>query len=683
MGASLLLLLYVLSAGAGSVLRLQVMGVAIAGAVWACWFGFLSRRWGLTASAGSILAELILLLSWFGLLERVLRGPYLQSMPELVRRGNRWAWAVSVAAIVAALLAAIGGYYATLLPMPEIPALALLVLGLLALALTGQLYGDAGIEPHAALRCISLAALAVIGLQAYMYAVALLLGEVPAWLMSLRAIGMLAASLVLAYCVHSNPQWSLAIFVSQQARVYAPRILGSLVALSLILTALPVTKALGHVTAAWFAPICIAVIFLLLLMLLFSELLRSQLRVFISKHFLPFRYDYREEWLRLIDTLASPGQDRPLPERAIQALAQIVGSPAGVLWMRMSDDLPYQCIEAWNTILKPDVTVNSSDPVITFMRERQWILDTSELDRRPDLYPGLSRPLWLESLPDALLIVPLISGEIVIGFAILFQSSSAFRLTFEEIDLLRTSGRQVAAHLAQYHADRQLSEARQFEAFNRLTAFVMHDLKNLIAQQSLMVENAARHKNNPAFFEDAMATIENSVARMNKLLQQLQTGDASGPARMCALNSCVRDAMRKCSGREPSPVFNEPEEEIEAYVDGERLTTVVAHLIRNAQDAAGVKGNVDIEIGRSGAYATISVIDDGCGMTDEFVRHRLFRPFDTTKGSQGMGVGAYQARAFVIASGGMMDVESQPGAGTTMRIRLPIEVPASARQLVD
>ena len=241
----------------------------------------------------------------------------------------------------------------------------------------------------------------------------------------------------------------------------------------------------------------------------------------------------------------------------------------------------------------------------------------------------------------------------------------------------------MASHLAQYHADRQLSEARQFEAFNRLTAFVMHDLKNLIAQQSLMVENAARHKGNPAFFEDAMATIENSVARMSKLLQQLQTGDASSPARMISLKACVRDAMRKCTDREPQPVFVEPEGDIQAFIDGERLATVLAHLIRNAQDSTNAKGNVDIEIGRSGRFASISVTDDGCGMTEEFVRHRLFRPFDTTKGSQGMGVGAYQARAFVLAAGGMMDVESAPGAGTVIRIRLPAEAPTASLQSVD
>ena len=149
--------------------------------------------------------------------------------------------------------------------------------------------------------------------------------------------------------------------------------------------------------------------------------------------------------------------------------------------------------------------------------------------------------------------MPLISNETLIGFMLLFQSSSAFRLTFEEIDLLRTSGRQVAAHLAQYEADQRLAEAKQFEAFNRLTAFVMHDLKNLIAQQSLIVQNAARHKGNPAFFEDAIATIDNSVARMSKLLQQLQSGETADAAAACGSRRRSRRPWTAARAGCPSP----------------------------------------------------------------------------------------------------------------------------------
>jgi len=666
--ASILLGGYILVAGAGLILRSQVLGAAVAGLVWALWYGLVPAGW--ERGVGAFLAELILLVGWFGLLERMLRGPYLQSMPEIVRRGVRWTWLLVLLVAIGSLFAPAG--LQALLPLDEVLPTGLLVLSLLAFVLSAQLYGGATLEPHTALRAACLAAVLVLGGQSFMYALVLLLPSVPDWVMIMRAAGLLLATGLLAFCVQVNPQWSLAIFVSPKARVYAPRLLAAIGGLLLVLLSIPFFRAMNPSTAVWSAPLYVSGVAVVLLPILFSERLRAQLRVFVSKHFLPFRYDYREEWLRLIDTLASPGQQRPLPERAIQSLAQIVSSPAGVLWMKIAEDAPFQCVEAWNTKLDADLAVDPADPVVAFMRERQWILDTAELDRQPELYPGVLRPDWLASFPDGLLIVPLFSSEEVIGFIVLFQSSSAFRLTFEEIDLLRTSGRQVAAHLAQDHADRQLAESRQFEAFNRLTAFVMHDLKNLIAQQSLMVKNAARHKGNPEFFEDSMATIENSVARMNKLLQQLQTGDASGPRRPASLAGCVRDAIKKCVGRRPEPEFVEPESGPEVNIDAEHMASILAHLIRNAQDACEADGRVELELTTIDAVAQLRIRDNGCGMKDEFIRERLFQPFDTTKGSQGMGIGAYQARSFIMASGGRMQVASAVGKGTDILIQLPL-----------
>ena len=677
--ASVLLSGYVVVVGPGTILRSQVLGVALGSLFWALWHMLAPVNASLLTRGGAFLAELVLLLAWFALLERMLRGPYLQSMPELVRRAIRWVWLAVVAVAIACILLA--EQLAPIVSITTVMHSGLLVLSLLGAVLAAQLYGEATVEPHSSLRGFCLAAALATGLQAYMYANSLLVAAIPDWLYMLRTLSALFSLGLLAWCLQSNPQWSLAIFVSPQARVYAPRLLSAVAAMLLIAVAAPVFDSLEAATQVITGPVFVSIIGIVLTLVLFSEKLRAQLRVFVSKHFLPFRYDYREEWLRLIDTLASPGQEEPLPMRAIKSLAQIVSSPAGVLWVRSNDDGPFECVEAWNTKRVADGDVAPDDRVVTFMHDRLWILDTAELQRKPELYAGLVRPAWLESLPDALLVVPLISNETVIGFVVLFQSSSSFRLTFEEIDLLRTSGRQVAAHLAQYNADRQLAEAKQFEAFNRLTAFVMHDLKNLIAQQSLMVRNAAKHKNNPAFFEDVMVTIENSVVRMNKLLQQLQHGDAVGPSRRVNLSSCIVEAQRKCEGLQPVPEFIEPDIDIEVHVDAERLTSILAHLIRNAQEATDKNARVELLLDVQREKAHITIRDEGCGMEEEFIRTRLFRPFDTTKGSQGMGIGAYQARAFVTTAGGMMSVESQPGSGTVVRIELPLEASADAHAL--
>jgi len=662
---------YLLLARGSVLVRSQIVGVLLASVTW----GVLVAQPGFfDLSNGFPLVfyclQVILLFSWYALIHRLLRGPYERSMPEVVKRLLRLFWIV---VLVTTVLAA---WVASREAAPwqnMLYSIAVAGIALVCLALAAQLRRDAPVENQTALRSLVAAAGLATGVQAALAIVASAGGGVPSALLGATGAVLSASGLLLLFALRLRPQWSLAIFVSPEARSYAPRFLatGSILLIALVL--LPVFRAMALDAAQQFALLLVVATGVPMSLLLFSSRLNARLRVLVSKHFLPFRYDYREEWLRLIDTLVSPESEAPLPERAIRAVAQIVGSPAGVLWMRASDGGPFTATASWNTRVLPEASFFPNDPALQFMLERQWTIDTAELARRPELYAGLRRPDWLESFPEGLLIVPLISNEVLIGVIVLFQPSPTFRLTFEEIDLLRTSGRQVAAFLAQYEADQKLAEGRQFEALNRLTAFVMHDLKNLIAQQSLMVQNAARHKGNPEFFEDAMATINNSVVRMSKLLQQLQSGDTSGPRQRVGIAVAVADAVERCKSREPVPEFDNDAEDAQVWIDRERLTAVLAHLIRNAQEATDRDGHVSVKLGTSDTDVLIEISDDGCGMEPDFVRTRLFRPFDTTKGSKGMGIGAYQARTFVAEAGGTLQVESEPGRGTVFAVRLPLD----------
>ncbi len=670
------LALYLLLAGRSHILRLQIAGVALATALWGLWH-LLAPPQASWSGTGEFFGELLLLIGWYGLIERLLRGPYQQSLPLAVRNGLRWAWLIVLLFVLSAIVGR--QWMSRLLDIGDVLLMALLALALLAQALAAQVYGDAVVEPNFRLRNICSAATFALSSMVLLGGVTLLVVQVPEWLQIVRCAAVFLSLYLLASSLQGNPQWALAIFVSPQARVYAPRVLSVAVVLLLLVAAAPLFRNSPPMQSAWLPVLTVGSLLAVLLVLLFSERVRAQLRVYGSKQFLPFRYDYRGEWLRLIDTLATPDQATPLSERAILALAQIVGSPAGGLWLIDDESASFECIEAWNTKKMTEVSVPVGDPAVEFMRTRNWILDTLEWRRKPELYPGVTRPEWLSLFPESLLIVPLLSGDDAIGFVVLVQPDNRFRLTFEEIDLLRTSGRQVAAHLAQFQADRQLAQSKQFEAFNRLTAFVMHDLKNLIAQQSLMVKNAAKHKDNPEFFKDAMATIDHSVTRMQKLLQQLQTGEAAGPKRDVSLKTCVEEAIQKCAGRSPDPALASPEETIDVHIDPERFTSILAHLIRNAQDATDSDGEVRIELSMDNGLVKILIIDDGCGMEEEFVRSRLFRPFDTTKGSQGMGIGAYQARSFIVASGGTMIVRSVPRQGTI----IDMEIPAVQSEALD
>ncbi len=243
-------------------------------------------------------------------------------------------------------------------------------------------------------------------------------------------------------------------------------------------------------------------------------------------------------------------------------------------------------------------------------------------------------------------------------------------LNFEDHDLLKTAGQQIASYLAQEQSTEQLAEGRQFEAYNRLTAYIMHDLKNLIAQQSLVVANAKRHKKNPKFIDDAVATIEGGVTRMRRVIEHLQQSSIDQRQEKVELGKLIMQAVSQCADRQPIPKTHIGDEQIWVRADRERLLMALYHGIRNAQDATGADGEVSVELEPNGANCTIRIIDTGAGMDELFVRERLFKPFDSTKGTQGMGMGAYQIRETVRAIGGEVRVQSELDKGTRLVLEL-------------
>jgi putative PEP-CTERM system histidine kinase len=249
-----------------------------------------------------------------------------------------------------------------------------------------------------------------------------------------------------------------------------------------------------------------------------------------------------------------------------------------------------------------------------------------------------------------------------------------FEPTYEDRDLLKTVGRHVATYIAQHEADRRLAENRQFEAYHRLTAFVMHDLKNLAAQLSLIVANAAKHKRNPEFVDDAISTVALSTERMQRLIEQLQGRELRSPPRRVRVADLLQRAVERCAPRKPVPRI-ETDTDASVEADPERLISVVEHIVRNAQDATPEDGTITVHAGSREDSILITVTDNGCGMSPEFIGTRLFRPFDTTKGSKGMGIGAYQAREYVTSLGGQLTVRSTPGEGSTFEIVLKAATP--------
>ncbi len=397
------------------------------------------------------------------------------------------------------------------------------------------------------------------------------------------------------------------------------------------------------------------------------------LKVLLSKRLARFKYDYREEWLRLIDNLSSTKSPLPLPERAVMSLAVILDSPGGLLFVHEQDHRVYVPAASWGVdeqIASPWLEL-PRDALMAHMEQRGWIVDSTEpLPVEIDTH-------FLVTLADhvrcSVFVVPLLLQDRLFGFVILKKKMPQYRLTYEDIDLLRTGGRQVASYLAQHFISQRLAEARQFETYGRMTAFMVHDIKNIMAQQNLLVQNAARHKQNPQFIDDALKTIERSIERMNRVLKQLRVGNSSGDTpRATDLGEIVHDAVERCRVFAPAPQFDRSPAPVRAVVDGERLSFGLTNLIRNAQQAASPTGSVHVKLGISAGAAIIEVIDDGPGMSDSFVNQRLFRPFESTSPDVGMGLGAFQLRETVRSIGGTVSVRSGTGRGAHFQLLIPL-----------
>ena len=436
-----------------------------------------------------------------------------------------------------------------------------------------------------------------------------------------------------------------------------------------LLTVSIIGYSMRSVGGSWGTVLQLMLFFSALLLIVTSALsqrFRDSLRVYISKNFFALRYDYRQEWLHLIKEMSAKGDGEELYVRAIRLMADLYKCPGGVLWLLQ--DKEFVPVAPCRMKL-PENAVEPPDSGFCRKLATDWIF---ELDVSPPSNTELpSLPEWIDRVPDLGVIVPLLVDDELVGFVGMQRSLGFSALDWEDLTILKTAARQIASYIARHQAGEQLASARQFETYNQLTAFVMHDLKNLIAQQELVVKNAAKHKGNPAFVEDAIDTIENSVARMSTLLAKLQQR-SSPERRPVAMQEVLLEAIRKCQPLAPKPSLHVEDEGLRVVSDRDQLIMILSHLIKNAQEATPPEGSVDVRLKRAGENAQLEIQDNGTGMDEEFIRSRLFKPFESTKTGKGMGIGAYQAREFVRNLGGEVRVTSAPGTGTTFSLTIPL-----------
>lgn len=424
----------------------------------------------------------------------------------------------------------------------------------------------------------------------------------------------------------------------------------------------------------WGRALQLGLVFLALVLLTalaLSGSLRAGLRVMLGKNFFRYRYDYRDEWLKFTRTLSSESNPQEMGQRVVRGLADMLESPAGTLWLKRPGDNLYRQVARWNLPVVSQAESQDS-PLMGFIRRTGWVVNLEEYRTAPQRYEHVALPEWLALQPQAWLLVPLwLSDEELTGFVVLASPRTRMDVNWEVNDLLKTAGRQAASFLAQMQATEALLEARKFEAFSRMSAFVVHDLKNIVTQLSLMVKNAKRLSSNPEFQADMLMTVENSLDRMRQLMLQLREGAASGDATVGVdLGRIARRLATSVDKRGRSLALDlEPNVATRGHV--ERLERVMGHLVNNALDATDATQRAWLKVERFGSHARVEVGDRGSGMSEAFVRERFFKPFQTTK-EAGMGIGAYESFQYVQELGGKVSVESEEGAGTVVTLLLPL-----------
>lgn len=514
------------------------------------------------------------------------------------------------------------------------------------------------------------------GLFAYdflMYADALLFHTVNANLMEARGVTNALIVPLIAVSARRNPDWSIDVFVSRQVIFHSTTLIGA--GLYLLVMA-GVGFYLRDFGGEWGVLLQAVFLFgaaIVLLLVLVSGAFRARLKQLISTHFFSYKYDYRDEWLRFIGTIATTGAGIALPMRVMEGIANIVESPEGAIWF-CDEPTRFSLLASWNATV-PEGTQDVDPSFTEWLEQKQQVINLAWLEERPESYRGLVVPGWLREVRRAWLIVPLLHHDRLLGFLLLGRPRARRAVDHEDYVLLKTVGRQAASYLAEREAARALGEAQQFDAFNRRFAFVLHDIKNLVSQLSLLTRNAERHKDNPAFQEDMLVTVKESVDKMNRLLVRLhESGKEAAATKAVELVPLLRNVAERNAGPDDNLTLKCAAEGIAVVADEERLSAVLAHLIDNSLEAVASGsdggGRVDVRLSTRGGEAVIEVEDNGPGMDENFVRNELFQPFRTTK-SGGFGIGAYESREFVREIGGRMEVVSTPGSGTTIRISLP------------
>jgi hypothetical protein len=409
---------------------------------------------------------------------------------------------------------------------------------------------------------------------------------------------------------------------------------------------------------------------LILLGLFLSDRVRWKTRMWINRHFYRSRYDYRKEWLKFSEGLSLKLTMGELISPIVEMVKDTVGAQTASVWLWEADDGVFKRVRGDRSDARDQLIVGHGffqdlkEWKTPFTRETPWGRGFFEENRK------------LLAREKASLVVPMVSGQELIGVILVGGKVTGERFLADDIDLLHSAGAQIASAILNTRLSEALIETREMEMFHRFSSFVLHDLKNLVATLSLVVENAEKHMSDPEFQQDALKTIGRSVDKMEALMGKLssQTGKPQLHPVETDLNTIVSDVAARAvqDGRNGRAAVQTDLRDIPSVLaDPEEIKRVVENLLFNAFQALDGGGDVRVRTEADRGRVVLTVSDSGRGMPQEFVERSLFRPFTSTK-KKGLGIGLYHCKTIVEAHGGSIEVESEVGKGSTFRVGLPV-----------
>jgi putative PEP-CTERM system histidine kinase len=517
----------------------------------------------------------------------------------------------------------------------------------------------------------------IFGAQIYTQSQALLFSDYGPSQLTVEATALLIGCALIAVAYVRTGFGEIDVYPSRAALHTSATVLLAGAYLFIVGVLAQVVARFGGVASFPIAAFIVLVGIAILATLLLSDRVRQSLQLFVSRHFKRPQHDFRQIWARFTGGLSVALDEQTLGNIAARLISETFGALSVSTWL--FDNRGERLIR-----------ISSTSKAEQAPDEDSISLTAETGPRLPDLM-NVSRPFdlskakekWAQDLRErssgqfrsgSPVCIPLVGGEHWLGAIVLADRVRGLGYSAEEMDLLKCIGDQVAASLLKLRLTEEIMERKELEVFQTMSAFLIHDLKNAASTLGLMLENLPTHFDKPAFREDALRGIGSAAGRINDLINRMNALRHElrlEPVEL-DLNLVVTEAISNLNGTLNTQLVTKFDQIPAVSADRQQLQSVFTNLLLNARDAVGMDGRITVVTARQGEWVALSVSDNGCGMTEQFIKNSLFRPFRSTK-KKGLGIGMFQSKTIVEAHHGTIQVESELGVGTTFHVMLPLK----------